>query len=516
MAVSVGTMARLKNGGAWSFFPGGPETAVEAFGPGVEIEIRTVGEVFDLETLPAVSAPNINQPDPIVVPFGTGFTDNMAARVSGGVPPYTFSQVQAAPLPLGVTITAGGNLTGSNQFPVGGYGWSVRVTDSRVTDGEDDPQSATINYLLTVEALPQVTPHWVVTSDQRAIIDGVTAESGIISFTLTEPAIYAGTHTVDTAQLAAGPVCLVPPSIVEATQNPGFVVMIPGLWVSLSETITIDPRFVRDNDVLPDTGLSFDIYPAYEIAVAADGGKTLYPRETATDANGARSAQPEAGYFVEPPVSGIANGVTDLGTFSATQEGFDREIAVSLGAADPAKVISLWIAMEGNITSTSVRFVAGGVEYPMAPVITGSAGNVRGRLYEGPVPAGGAAVLRFTQAVSFSKKVSAHLLALKNVTRKSAVQLSVTATAGTPIAPTVNVAANDYAVLSALVLGATEPFSGTTFGQELSDTEFVGATSPSRFYLGLGQAASANAAQPLSVTPGSSGSAVYLTAVYGA
>ncbi|TJZ85843.1 hypothetical protein [Paracoccus hibiscisoli] len=411
MAVAIGTMARLKNGGAWSFFPGGPETAVEAFGPGVEIEIRTVGEVFDLETLPAVSAPTINQPDPIVVPFGTGFTDNMAHRVSGGVPPYTFSQVQAAPLPLGVTITAGGNLTGSNQFPVGGYGWSVRVTDSRVTDGEPDPQSATINYLLTVEALPQVTPHWVVTSDQRAIIDGVTAESGIISFTLTEPEAYAGTHTVNTALLAAGPVCLVPPRVVEATQNPGFLVMIPGLWVSLSETITIDPRFVRDNDVLPDTGLSFDIYPAYEFSVAVDGGKTIYPRETVTDANGARSAQPEAGYFVEPtPVVTPGNSFEPTDARIARTSGASVSsftlTSVNLGAPDPNRVIE--IDMGGRIGTTAGTAITavtiGGVAAtPLSPqsakVEHPSSGDVFGAVWSAPVPEGtsGNVVISFSQ-----------------------------------------------------------------------------------------------------------------------
>lgn len=304
MAVAIGTMARLKNGGAWSFFLGGPETAVEAFGPGVEIQIVPVGEFFELQTLAAVSAPTIEQPDMIVVPFGTGFTDNMAARVSGGVPPYTFSQVQAAPLPLGVTITAGGNLTGSNQFPVGGYGWSVRVTDSRVTDGEDDPQSATINYLLTVEALPQVEPRWVVTANGTAILEDLTADSGIIGFTLTEPDAYAGTHTVDTALLAAGPVNIVPPAVVEANQNPGYLVTIPGLWLSLSESVTTVRQWLRDGTAITTPDVNFDIYPAYEFDTATDGGKTITSRETVTDANGARSAE-SAGFAVPAaPVSG--------------------------------------------------------------------------------------------------------------------------------------------------------------------------------------------------------------------
>ncbi len=303
MAVAIGTMARLKNGGAWSFFLGGPETAVEAFGPGVEIQIVPVGEFFELQTLAAVSAPTIEQPDMIVVPFGTGFTDNMAARVSGGVPPYTFSQVQAAPLPLGVTITAGGNLTGSNQFPVGGYGWSVRVTDSRVTNGEDDPQSATINYLLTVEALPQFAPSWVVNPNGTASIKDLTPQSGIISFELTQPEIYAGTYTVDSSQLAAGPVNLVPPQVVEATDNPGWLVMIPGLWLSLSDQVTISSGWLRDGTAISAPDISFGGYPAYEKDLAADAGKNIAPQELAMDANGARPAT-GAAYLVPVPVAG--------------------------------------------------------------------------------------------------------------------------------------------------------------------------------------------------------------------
>lgn len=514
MAVAIGTMARLKNGGAWSFFPGGAETAVEAFGPGVEVQIRPVGEVFDLETLAAVSAPTINQPEPISIMQGVGLTDNVAARVSGGVPPYIFTQVPAAPLPLGVTITAGGNLTVSNQFPAGEYGWSVRVIDSRLTDGESDPQSATINYTMTVTAQPQVTPSLAVFPGQNLGIDNVTPESGTLEFRLRDGP-YESTnfiYVVNAADLAAGPVCIVPPAIIGTPENGQTLVSLPGFWVSLSQNIIIEGAFTRDMAPIGDVVYTGTIYNYMQVDQNADGDSYLSFSETASDANGTRTAARQ-GLFVQPAPTGISAGVTNLGPFSNVQSGFDRSIPIDLGPSDPNKTIVAVITMDGNITASTVRIEANGAEYPLNAVQSASAGSIRLRHYEGPCPIGGSAVLKWTQAVGFEKTNRIQLFATKNVTRKIALGGSMTTTEGVPYQNTVPVSQGDFVILALATPESPDPFIDTIFGTKIIDA--VGANM-SRFFVAIGQAQNTNPSLPIGVTPPASGSSAHLRIVYGA
>ena len=130
---------------------------------------------------------------------------------------------------------------------------------------------------------PGAAPEWVVTSDQRVVLDGLTTTSGTVTFTLTEPAAYAGTHVVDSAQLALGPVCVVRPAIGGAAAEGATLTATPGLWVSQSEQMTCHGEWRRNDAATGETG------PTYVLGTAQGTSRLTY-HETASDPSGTRMA----------------------------------------------------------------------------------------------------------------------------------------------------------------------------------------------------------------------------------
>lgn len=136
---------------------------------------------------------------------------------------------------------------------------------------------------------PEPEPEWMVMSDQRVVLDKLTATSGTVTFTLTEPEVYAGTHVVDSAQLALGPVCVVPPAISGPAVEGATLTATPGLWVSQSEQMTCLGEWQRNDAATGETG------ETYVLGIAQGTSHMTY-HETATDPSGTRMA---ASNFIE-------------------------------------------------------------------------------------------------------------------------------------------------------------------------------------------------------------------------
>ena len=130
---------------------------------------------------------------------------------------------------------------------------------------------------------PEPEREWMVMSDQRVVLDNLTATSGTVTFTLTEPEAYAGTHVVDSVQLALGPVCVVPPAISGPAVEGATLTATPGLWVSQSEQMTCLGEWRRNDAATGETGTT------YVVGIAQGTSHMIY-HETATDPSGTRMA----------------------------------------------------------------------------------------------------------------------------------------------------------------------------------------------------------------------------------
>lgn len=117
----------------------------------------------------------------------------------------------------------------------------------------------------------------------------VTLQAGLASdepveITVTAPPEYAGEYTLDPADLAAGPVCLVAPGVIGNSVAGSVLTTSPGLWVHdadagplvVSRQWFVGEEPVEDAGVLTHTRATIGTAPRYV--------------ETATDASGSRTS----------------------------------------------------------------------------------------------------------------------------------------------------------------------------------------------------------------------------------
>lgn len=133
----------------------------------------------------------------------------------------------------------------------------------------------------------------VTISDPQLSIDtlpdntlAVTAETGLIDITVTNPAEFAGTWQADTADLVGGPVNLVPPAISGTAAVGNVLTAGPGLWIH--DTGAGVPatgwQWRRGgSDIAGETGTSYTV-------AAGDIGPGVSVAETLTDGFGQRTA----------------------------------------------------------------------------------------------------------------------------------------------------------------------------------------------------------------------------------
>ena len=113
----------------------------------------------------------------------------------------------------------------------------------------------------------------------------ITIDDGVVTLTLTSPAIYAGTYTVDSTALASGPVNIVPPVLSGTPAVGETLTLTPGLWVYDAAAGTPVVTYPAP------AGLTLDTDGASYVVQPEDAGTALSVTERATDSNGTRTVQ---------------------------------------------------------------------------------------------------------------------------------------------------------------------------------------------------------------------------------
>lgn len=193
----------------------------------------------------------------------------------------------------GPWISVGGAATGTYLI--------TDFADGVITDVE-------IRAVNSVGGGPESDIKTVTTTLALSFVEDTGGEAELVAvgsgdITITNPGFYAGTYTVDMADLAGGPEALVTPAVSASSATPGVgetVSVTPGLWLYESGPLpTLSYQWRRDGAAI--TGATGS---SYTLAVA-DGDTQLSVTETASQ--------------------------TGTGARSATSAG----IAVSAGASDP-------------------------------------------------------------------------------------------------------------------------------------------------------------------------------------
>ena len=115
----------------------------------------------------------------------------------------------------------------------------------------------------------------------------INAETGILDITVTEPALFAGSWSIDTNDLAGGPVSLVAPAITGTAEVGESLSADGGLWVYDSGAGQPQQswQWQRGGQVIAgETGANYTV-------TGADLGPGISVTETQTDAYGQRSAE---------------------------------------------------------------------------------------------------------------------------------------------------------------------------------------------------------------------------------
>ena len=148
-----------------------------------------------------------------------------------------------------------------------------------IADDLDQRSTAQINVTITE---PDLT---ITVEPDNTLV--VNAETGAIDITVTQPPEFAGTYQTNTADLALGPVNLVPPGTSGSVVAGQVLTAEDGLWIF--ETAAGAPaqgwQWRRDGvDIAGATGASYTVQ-------AGDMGQALTVAETQTDTFGQRSAE---------------------------------------------------------------------------------------------------------------------------------------------------------------------------------------------------------------------------------
>lgn len=210
-----------------------------------------------------------------------------------------------------------------------------------------------------------------------------TVDESTLTVTVVEPEEFAGTYTVDSAELESGPVALLPP-LISGTGDIGTTISRsrPGLWLFTGTAPLVAMQWMRATFEVPGAVAS-----EYLVS-GADAAATLSLRETVTDANGARSsasngiAIPVVSEFA---VGFVANGSTDysVATTALTVPG------LGFGAEHPRRDLFVAVGIlygpatsDANITGVSI----GGV--PATPVVASDPRNGPVEIWRARVPSG--------------------------------------------------------------------------------------------------------------------------------
>lgn len=192
----------------------------------------------------------------------------------------------------------------------------------------------------------------------------IETDSGFLSITISGGTPYDGTHAVDTALFASGPVNLVPPEIIhDGTPVSGEVLtFVHGLWVydDAFGVPAITLEWLRNGAIISgETAQSYTLQ-------AADEGSDVSLRETATQSVGARSS-------TSPAVS-VPSSVVVVQDFSGATAFTSGSGFADLGY-DPATKTRTFELQQGNLSIISFPVtLQNGKQYRLRGQMSGPAG----------------------------------------------------------------------------------------------------------------------------------------------
>lgn len=336
----------------------------------------------------------------------------------------------------------------------------------------------------------------------------VNVDENTPPFDLTMTGRYAGTRTVTPADMADGPVFHVSPSQSGTAAVGEELTLDPGLVLNFASagTAIVSYTLLVDGTERPVNGTTYTVQ-------SGDEGKSLAWELEAEDGNGPRTFTTNA--IAIPGSSGLAVGVTRIGHVASVSipSALTQTTSVDLGPADPDKVMYFLMVMQGASLS-SVKVVAGGVEYAGTLIRQDVLINIRISLWSCPVPTGGSATLETTSTVTRSVTPEVEVFAAKGMTLLTSSGTATAMTAGVPTSVNMGTTqVNDdllYAIISATP-NADGVFSGTTGVAEVWEAPIRGITP--QFWVGFGRETVAGT-RTLSTTPNASGDAVRVSAVF--
>lgn len=208
----------------------------------------------------------------------------------------------------------------------------------------------------------------------------IQAGPGSLTVTIDTPA-YQGSHVVDPAALAQGPINLVAPRLSGIAEVGQTLTLGPGLWChdASQPTPVLTRQWMRDGVAIPGaTGTDY-------VLTLEDGGKTITLAETAGNGRVSARAASLPLAVARPPAS-----LVQLQRVSVTGSVATRVFAgMDLGAARATRDILVLAAAVGTsgATITSVK-VAGVTATRLAQTLSGATGVLCVGAYLARVPAG--------------------------------------------------------------------------------------------------------------------------------
>lgn len=182
----------------------------------------------------------------------------------------------------GGTVVKGA--TGLSFAPVAGTAAQDIVLAETIRQNGIETSSLSAPFTLPAQAAPEPAAVVLnVTDDAKLAL--TLDRTSTASVEVIEPQAYAGTYTIATDQLSAGPLWLVAARI-EGTAQVGsqLGVACPGLCIGDSDAgpVSVKSQWLRNGAPIPNATTA-----TYQVA-SADAGCTIAFLETATDRNGTR------------------------------------------------------------------------------------------------------------------------------------------------------------------------------------------------------------------------------------